>query len=203
MFPLKNLAHKGIRRPQVLYKFSIRIWYLLFLQMPWHQVCWLQNVGYQSIRKISPNNNAADYTPIFCILFNSSRALAQIMACCMFSAKPLSELVPVIWSLRNKFQWNFDRNSKIFIEQNSIENVIREMVVSLSRPHCVKVSWAISIFCVFNSSPPSTVPQIFVSELGSCKFRLWLVTLSVPSHYLNQCWNIVFCFYLVFFNAGI
>ena len=35
------------------------------------------------------------------------------------------------------------------------------------------------------------VPHIDVSELGQHWFRQWLVTWSAPSHYLNQCWNIV------------
>ena len=35
------------------------------------------------------------------------------------------------------------------------------------------------------------VPHICVSELGQHWFRWWLVAWSAPSHYLNQCWNIV------------
>ena len=42
---------------------------------------------------------------------------------------------------------------------------------------------------VFNSSP--LVPHICVSELGQHWFRWWLVAWSAPSHFLNQCWNIV------------
>ena len=39
------------------------------------------------------------------------------------------------------------------------------------------------------SSPP--VPHICVSELGQHWFRWWLGAYSAPSHYLNQCLNIV------------
>ena len=35
------------------------------------------------------------------------------------------------------------------------------------------------------------VTHICVVELGHHWFRQWLVACSVPSHYLNQCWNIV------------
>ena len=35
------------------------------------------------------------------------------------------------------------------------------------------------------------VMHICVVELGHHWFRQWLVTCSAPSHYLNQCWNIV------------
>ena len=33
----------------------------------------------------------------------------------------------VNWTLRNKLQWNFIRNSNIFIQQNALENVVCEM----------------------------------------------------------------------------
>ena len=35
------------------------------------------------------------------------------------------------------------------------------------------------------------VPQICVSEWGQHWFGKWLVTYSVPNHYLNQCWIII------------
>ena len=38
-----------------------------------------------------------------------------------------------------------------------------------------------------NSSPP-TAPYLYVNESGQHWFRWWLVTYSMPSHYLNQCW---------------
>ena len=34
------------------------------------------------------------------------------------------------------------------------------------------------------------VPHIHISELGQHWFRYWLVTCTVPGHYLNQCWVI-------------
>ena len=44
----------------------------------------------------------------------------------------------VKWTLRNKLQWNFNRNSNIFIQENPLQNVICEMASILSRPQCVK-----------------------------------------------------------------
>ena len=44
----------------------------------------------------------------------------------------------VNWTLWNKFQWNFNRNSKIFIHENEIESVVCEMAAILSRPQCVR-----------------------------------------------------------------
>ena len=44
----------------------------------------------------------------------------------------------VNWTLGNKHQWNFNRNSNIFIEENTFENVVCEMLFISSRPQCVK-----------------------------------------------------------------
>ena len=44
----------------------------------------------------------------------------------------------VNWTLRNKHQWNFNRNSIIFIHENALEHVVCEMASILSRPQCVE-----------------------------------------------------------------
>ena len=44
----------------------------------------------------------------------------------------------VNWTSRNKLQWNSNRNSYIFIQENALENVICEMASILFRPQCVK-----------------------------------------------------------------
>ena len=41
-------------------------------------------------------------------------------------------------TLWNKLQWNFNRNSNIFILENGFECVVCEMAAILSRPQCVK-----------------------------------------------------------------
>ena len=41
-------------------------------------------------------------------------------------------------TLRNNIQWNFNRKSNIFIEENTFENVVCEMLFFSSRPQCVK-----------------------------------------------------------------
>ena len=62
------------------------------------------------------------------------------MACRLVGAKPLPEpmLALVNWTPRNKLQWNVNRNSYIFIQENSFENVVWKMAATLSRPQCVK-----------------------------------------------------------------
>ena len=35
------------------------------------------------------------------------------------------------WTLRNKFQWNFIQNAKLFIHEYATENILCEMVAIL------------------------------------------------------------------------
>ena len=50
----------------------------------------------------------------------------------------LNQCLSIInWTLRNKFQWNFNQNSSIFIQENAFENFVCEMASILSRRQCV------------------------------------------------------------------
>ena len=40
---------------------------------------------------------------------------------------------------RNKFQWNLNRNSNIFIQENGLEKIICKMLAILSRPQCFNI----------------------------------------------------------------
>ena len=44
----------------------------------------------------------------------------------------------VNWTLRNKLQWKFNRNSNIFIQENALEIVVCEMGSFSTHPQCVK-----------------------------------------------------------------
>ena len=44
----------------------------------------------------------------------------------------------VNWVLRNKLQWNLNRNLYIFFEENAFENVVWKMAAILSGLQCVK-----------------------------------------------------------------
>ena len=52
--------------------------------------------------------------------------LVQVMACCLFGAKPLSEPMMAICQmcLKKKIQLNFNQNIKIFIKENAFENYV-------------------------------------------------------------------------------
>ena len=62
------------------------------------------------------------------------------MACHLVGVMPLSEAMLGYYqlTLRHKLQWNINRNSYIFIQQNTLENIVCEMSAILSRPQCVK-----------------------------------------------------------------
>ena len=47
--------------------------------------------------------------------------------------------VIVSWTLRNKLQWNFNRNTKLFIYENVSENIICEMAAIFSRGRWVNI----------------------------------------------------------------
>ena len=65
--------------------------------------------------------------------------VVQIMACRLDNASAnLKQWCNILnWILRNKLQWNLDRNWNIFIKENTFENVIWEMLPISSRPQCV------------------------------------------------------------------
>ena len=50
----------------------------------------------------------------------------------------------VNWTFRNKLQWNFNRNSNIYIQEIAFENVVCKMASILSRPQWVKHSRLVS-----------------------------------------------------------
>ena len=54
------------------------------------------------------------------------------MACCLFGAKPLS-IAMLGYCQLNKLQWNFNQNTRLFVQENASENIICEMVAILSR----------------------------------------------------------------------
>ena len=46
----------------------------------------------------------------------------------------------VNWTLRNKLQWNFNQDTKLFIHENAYENIVCEMAALLSKAKWVKLS---------------------------------------------------------------
>ena len=67
-------------------------------------------------------------------------SLVQIMACRQSSPNHYLNQCwnTVNWTFMNVLQWNFNRNSNIFIQQIAFQNVVCKMASILSRPHWVK-----------------------------------------------------------------
>ena len=114
------------------------------------------------------------------------------MACRLDGAKPFQCWNIVNSTLRNKLQWNFNRNSNIFIQENVLENVVWEMAAILPRPQCVKQP----------PHPPATVwwgqrvklgqeAKTFISWHRSHSLFGVLNCMMAPSYYLNQCWLMI------------
>ena len=83
----------------------------------------------------------------------------------------------------NKLQWNLNRNSNIFIQENVFESVVCETAAILSRPQCVnKLKWQGCHWCRGIISFPtlySTIP-----------FNLYFLPVVTDNTYRNtQSWN--------------
>ena len=73
----------------------------------------------------------------------------------------------VNYTIRNMFQWNFHQNSKVFIHENALENVVCEMAAILSLFQCVNaavIAWSNVIgYCLTHWG---RVTHICVSKLN-------------------------------------
>ena len=164
----------------------------------------------------------------------------------------------VCWTHSNKFQWNFNWDSYIFIQENPYQNAIWKMAAILSQLQCVEEAWwcctgaymlgyhgfnfeplpglgpsgttsqairnkiqnylkkklfwkcsrhvAVLVGCcicawstewrqqvtrvVINTLRPSDA--IWQQRTGSTLAQVMACCLMAPSHYLNQCWLIIF-----------
>ena len=80
--------------------------------------------------------------------------LVQIMVCRLFGTKPYLNQCCVIvnWTLRNKLQWNFSQNTKIFIHGNASEHIVWEVAAILSRGDGSNVACHLHIYTLSCSS---------------------------------------------------
>ena len=94
----------------------------------------------------------------------------------------------LIRPLGTKFQWNVNRNSYNFIQENPFKNVVCEMASILSRPQWVKIvhrqKWSRMSMFYLLFIPSSNA--IYVIELCMCVFVCviackWSCTLCSPS----------------------
>ena len=95
----------------------------------------------------------------------------------------------VNWTLRNKVQGNFNRNSDIFFQENAIESVFWEMAAILSRPQCVQ--------CVnktlthWSRRKGLNFADAFQTQIKlSGNFRQWLMKMVLGAACKAQIWRV-------------
>ena len=71
----------------------------------------------------------------------------------------------VNWTLRNKLQWYFNRNSYILIQENAFENVVWKIAAILSRSQFVKLSNLRHSYCCIMNRYKNT-------DSGTNKFKV-------------------------------
>ena len=82
----------------------------------------------------------------------------------------------VNWALANIFQWKFNQNTTLFIEENAHENVVCEMASILPRPQCVNESTYCGI----------VTPYVDLA-LGQHWFRWWHQAITL-THWGREKW---------------
>ena len=70
--------------------------------------------------------------------------------------------------LRNKLQWNLNRNSNIIIQENAFESVVCETVAILLRPQCVNTAWQTMIKTYYSMPPFYDFSHLFPSKCRKC-----------------------------------
>ena len=102
------------------------------------------------------------------------------------------------WTLRNKLQWNFYQNTKLFIYENASENIVCQMAAISSTGRWVKQSPAhitpskpynISYSIILYVYPMESVPTIYgntqVINTCSCNSH------RTPYYHINRCIDIL------------
>ena len=117
-----NSIANALELPQSCTKPSI--WWFGTEQATSH---YLKQWGPSSLRHIWP------------IYLKTRPLLVPIMVCCLFGTKPLSEPMLAYCQLDpgKKLQWNMDQNTKIFIQEDSLENVVCLIAAIFSWPQRV------------------------------------------------------------------
>ena len=100
------------------------------------------------------------------------------MACHLTGAKPLSE--PML-ELRTKLQWNLNRNSCIFIQENAFKNVVSKMSAILSRPQNKADVNSVRLRQNVRNFPADICNWIFVNE------EVWIL-LKISLAYVLKVW---------------
>ena len=97
--------------------------------------------NYLQSKQVTVRDSLGSSDMIWCHRTRSS--LDQVMACCLFGAKPLPEPSLTSCQLDPKEQtprWNFNRNSSFFIKEKAFETMVCKLAVILFRPQCTGIT---------------------------------------------------------------
>ena len=142
-----------------------------------HQVIIWTNVDkyvYHHMASLQHNEFINSLRPSDAYMRQQSRSsLVQIMACRLNQCWNF-----VNWTLRNKLQWNFNKNSNIFIQENVFESVVCEMAAILSLPQWVKHIEAWCCHLILFCSSHYLNQFLPINKV----FRIYLTAFSVVIH---------------------
>ena len=106
-------------------------------------------------------------------------------------AKPLSEpkLVYIVnWTLANKLQWKYNRNSYIFIQENAFDKVVQKMASILSGSQCVNMNQVVMLVYSRSVTMPGLDRNwLLLPALGRFRRRVFLANYGVKKLQGNMC----------------
>ena len=142
----------------------------------------LDNIpGWGIRRKIYESREPGDYVHVKEVYGSQSISLNQDS----YHIK-ISQQSPGVTKSLSSCAWSI-YNSTSFIQHHQFKLCMLLTIDGLLNRWHFFLSWLYALNV--NSSP--LVLHICLSELGQLWFRWWLVTYSVPGHYLNPCWVII------------
>ena len=90
----------------------------------------------------------------------------------------------VNFNLRNKLQWNINRNSYIFIQENAFENVVCKISAIMSQPQCV-VNTKI-YFCWWHWNLAWLLPPVGILMTLGCQCIHVLLVIGLVEYISNS-----------------
>ena len=133
------------------FKYSHTLVYMSFLFLIWYYGYRLVSSGWLLCKPYAHTLVGVSWHTCICIFVCIHPVSIEICQINYFEVEKKLNLNKcrniVNWTLR--VQWNFNKNSHVFIQEITFENVICEMAGMLSRPQCVKekvilVAWLIT-----------------------------------------------------------
>ena len=126
--------------------------------------------------------------PHICVSELGKHCFRQWLVACSAPSHYLNQWWLIVnWTLRNKLKWNSNQNTKLFINENTFENVAREMVVIVSKGWWVNHD-ILSVYILY----------LLIYTTLSRRLSLWafMVQLNYKcyAHVIFVMWNsIAFC----------